>query len=887
MKPPYQKILLTFLILSFSAHLSAQNTDCWKCLAAAANQNEALSICQNLNQSKITKDEKIVINYVIGKLNLIDGKYDEAIQNFTLAEKSEDNLMKSLVLGLKGDCYSELGKYQEAVDCYKHATDLSQHEFFTPYFLNKEGLIYSKQENKEELKRITSRLWVNHRNFALSRGFSKYYVYTPSSLDSIQRKLSEKALPAGPYGIGLFNGEQVSEAYLNTYIKRRTEQSQLDSGYGIEKASEDVILSSAWQDAITQLWLDSKKNSFALNISPDNFHAYLFGESGYPLMDDIKQNFTDADGVFNKENFEAFLKNKENPETKTELDQWNEIKEQLQTSMQAERYKYLENTGIFVTTLEAQRNIDLQSQEVTIQVVELGTRMLEDSLFSYNDRDLQNYFNNHKFDADYEYPAVKILQTLSLPVTLSSEDSLAFLKEMEALKADFEKTRNDSTFMVQHGGYYFAGNLSTVLPESHPKAEFQLNYPDEMNSLFQSAKKGSVIGPYLHNDVYCIAKVVGFNEKQMTARHILIGSSKYDSEEKQAAQLRKAEELLKKVNHENFGSYVVQYSEDGGSTEKGGVYEDFFNYEMVKPFADFAEFEPIGKIGMVKTEFGYHIMEVLERKKVRYPMLHIVTKKLTPTASDRKRTEEKLVALSKKVVPAMQKVAVHQKTNFINNAAAELGINSSPEFRIRIIINENFPMSDYGTGQYQEQIFGFAYNPSVKPYDIGPVLTEETRITLPVFIGSYSGKVGDFDQAADMIERNYLSEQKTDSLQKLGAQYASLEELAAAAKTEVITAAVSRNSMSIPSVGYYPDFINHLFEKTNPSGQILIRSTPRSCFVYTVSGYRTIDPGITLNESRVEIEQSLTEHFSNYPIAQSADKPTVFNYTLLKLGLRK
>ena len=37
---------------------------------------------------------------------------------------------------------------------------------------------------------------------------------------------------------------------------------------------------------------------------------------------------------------------------------------------------------------------------------------------------------------------------------------------------------------------------------------------------------------------------------------------------------------------------------------------------MVKEFSDFAQNEAIGKIGMVQTNFGFHIIEVLDREEI-------------------------------------------------------------------------------------------------------------------------------------------------------------------------------------------------------------------------------------------------------------------------------
>ena len=58
---------------------------------------------------------------------------------------------------------------------------------------------------------------------------------------------------------------------------------------------------------------------------------------------------------------------------------------------------------------------------------------------------------------------------------------------------------------------------------------------------------------------------------------------------------------------------VLKYSEDAGSKEKGGKYEMFPQAQMVGPFNDFSFDNSVGTKGVVKTDFGYHYIEVLKQ----------------------------------------------------------------------------------------------------------------------------------------------------------------------------------------------------------------------------------------------------------------------------------
>ena len=67
---------------------------------------------------------------------------------------------------------------------------------------------------------------------------------------------------------------------------------------------------------------------------------------------------------------------------------------------------------------------------------------------------------------------------------------------------------------------------------------------------------------------------------------------------------------------EDFGALAKSYSEDPGSKDKGGLYENFKRGTMVKPFEDAAFTVPIGELSdIIETRYGYHILKVISRSK--------------------------------------------------------------------------------------------------------------------------------------------------------------------------------------------------------------------------------------------------------------------------------
>ena len=82
-------------------------------------------------------------------------------------------------------------------------------------------------------------------------------------------------------------------------------------------------------------------------------------------------------------------------------------------------------------------------------------------------------------------------------------------------------------------------------------------------------------------------------------------------------------------------------SEDPGSMATGGEYKWFSKGAMVPEFEEAAFNGKIGDLQLVKTSFGYHIVEVLGQASRKTPVLALVTKTLKPSDETKKEMESK------------------------------------------------------------------------------------------------------------------------------------------------------------------------------------------------------------------------------------------------------
>ncbi|GAA4722298.1 peptidylprolyl isomerase [Brevibacillus fulvus] len=96
-----------------------------------------------------------------------------------------------------------------------------------------------------------------------------------------------------------------------------------------------------------------------------------------------------------------------------------------------------------------------------------------------------------------------------------------------------------------------------------------------------------------------------------SVRHILITTDNHTQEE----ALKLANDMVARLKKgEDFAALAKQYSEDPGSKDNGGLYENANVNQWVPEFKQAALTLPIGQISEpVKTDYGYHVMKVESR----------------------------------------------------------------------------------------------------------------------------------------------------------------------------------------------------------------------------------------------------------------------------------
>jgi peptidyl-prolyl cis-trans isomerase C len=131
-------------------------------------------------------------------------------------------------------------------------------------------------------------------------------------------------------------------------------------------------------------------------------------------------------------------------------------------------------------------------------------------------------------------------------------------------------------------------------------------------------------------------------EERVRASHILISIPENGDAAAKAQAKTRAEQILKDVKSgKDFASLAKQHSEDPGSAKNGGDLGFFPQGQMVGPFNDVAfSLKPGTTSDLVETQFGYHIIRVVEKQPGRTVPLDEVRPQLEQFLQHRNRETE-------------------------------------------------------------------------------------------------------------------------------------------------------------------------------------------------------------------------------------------------------
>lgn len=614
--------------------------------------------------------------------------------------------------------------------------------------------------------------------------------------------------PGTVFGENIENAEY--DAKVNQTILMDQQEAQ-QQGKQYTQEDQDNSTEKAWQALVEEKVMQPEMEALQIGVSDKEVEAYLLGVDGFKVLPNIEQQFVDSTGKFNRRALEQQIDRLKTSKDPKEVQSWKSTVDGVKEQRRMEKYMQLLSLTPYVTKLEAQEEYVAQNEVKQVAYVGKKFNDISDEEINVKDSDIKKYYDEHKEEKKWETVAAnRDVSYFSIPLNPSAEDISKFNNEISMLKEKFEKTNNDSVFVFKNSDFrfYSKDHQFTFLPEGNPEARQGLTYPANMDSIFKHAPIGSIVGPYMQGNTTNIAKVIGKNKYLLSAKHILLSATDSASFIKER---KLADSLVKFINHDNFTEYVQKYSKDPGSLDKGGEYDDFMDYKMVPEFSKFVVDNPVGKIGVVKTQFGIHIIEVIKKEEVNYPILALVQKTLVPSDA----TEAGIKNMAYDMIEKID--ARISKTNDIDKKIALFDtIARQNNFFVTapITIYDNSPRINVLSSQVaKDNIIKLAYDPDVKVGLLGSVPYKDNDKYIIAMVSAIRAKgVPSFEDIKSRMKFEVIKEKKAKRIESMLFNTKSLDAAASKLGTQVDSASVTFANPQLGSAGYEPKIIGALFD---------------------------------------------------------------------------
>jgi parvulin-like peptidyl-prolyl isomerase len=279
-------------------------------------------------------------------------------------------------------------------------------------------------------------------------------------------------------------------------------------------------------------------------------------------------------------------------------------------------------SGITGTHTEGELDYQLENDKVDLKYVQIPYSSVADSTISVKTSEIKAYMK--RFPKKYEVEASRDLVFVEFKEEASLADEQAIQADLSALVADreefneaanatqtivgFKNTKDNAEFVNSYSADNYNDNYVF-------KSSFASDQADKISGLAE----GEIYGPYKESGFYKLSKMVSLKRIPDSAkvRHILtpfVGSTRADaSVTKTEAEAKTTADSIYKVLKRNRSKFksLLSLSSDKVSNEKDGVIEFAYTAGFAPEFKAYSFENPKGSLGVVRTDFGYHVIEIL------------------------------------------------------------------------------------------------------------------------------------------------------------------------------------------------------------------------------------------------------------------------------------
>ncbi len=309
---------------------------------------------------------------------------------------------------------------------------------------------------------------------------------------------------------------------------------------------------------------------------------------------------------------------------------WLNFEKRIKSTLEQNTYNSLIRAGLGSTLSEGKSNYYFQNVNVNLEYVYVPFQSIPDSLINVTADDLKNYIKTRP--KEYTVEASRDIQYVIFDIIASEEDEDAIKSELSTLISDREEYSSAAKTEVEILGFKNASDINEFNVENGSDIVFdskfytKINLPSSIKDTIFDAQINEVAGPYKENGFYKISKISGIKQlpDSVKASHVLIpfvGSSAANETviQDEATAEKVADSILAVINLDDskFEELALEFSIDKVSSAKGGDL-GWFNYNaMIPEFRDYAFENKTNDIGIVKSQFGFHIIRIDDQKNIQ------------------------------------------------------------------------------------------------------------------------------------------------------------------------------------------------------------------------------------------------------------------------------
>lgn len=421
--------------------------------------------------------------------------------------------------------------------------------------------------------------------------------------------------------VGVVNGQKIQVDDFDQQVNNIEARYKKQQQGSVSDELREQIRESVWNRIIQGDLLNKYYAALGMDISDKEENDMLVGQDVVP---EIRQAFTDRKtGIFDAQaaanqinQIKSIYRsgprkgaNADNSQYEIAKSFWeDEVPQFIEQRMQQKFQTLLANSAYVPKWMAEKENAD-NSQIASISFVNTPYYSVPDSTAKVTDAEIMDYVNQHR--EEFKQEESRSVAYVTFDASPTRDDSAAVRRQLIDLTKDFAAAKDPAAFLNRVGSE--AGYEDTT----HAKSEIKVPFKDSIFAL----SKGGIFGPYLDGGNYTVAKLIDEREvpDSVEARHILVAT--VDPETRQAimddsAGKKKIDSIRNLIEKggQRFDSVAFHLSDDKTSAIKGGKLPWFGPSQMVKEFQDFVFGHKIGDKGIVKSQFGWHYIEVLNQK---------------------------------------------------------------------------------------------------------------------------------------------------------------------------------------------------------------------------------------------------------------------------------